>query len=150
MSGMHLLPVYYTTTSNRKRKKQKKSKSLLTAEKEHAKFLKRMCAGSRSSVGSEQRPSKPWVTGSSPVESANRGRSSVGRASGLQPEGRRFDPARLHQNLDTSGWVPCTKEDESYKLDISGQYVVGQAYNKGGLQVLSKKEQNDPSTGKRR
>ena len=70
MSGMHLLPVYYTTTSNRKRKKQKKSKSLLTAEKEHAKFLKRMGVGSRSSVGSEQRSSKPWVTGSSPVESA--------------------------------------------------------------------------------
>ena len=70
MSGMHLLPVYYTTTSNRKRKKQKKSKSLLAAEKEHAKFLKRMGVGSRSSVGLEQRSSKPWVTGSSPVESA--------------------------------------------------------------------------------
>ena len=70
MSGMHLLPVYYTTTSNRKRKKQKKSKSILAAEKEHAKFLKRMGVGSRSSVGLEQRSSKPWVTGSSPVESA--------------------------------------------------------------------------------
>ena len=71
MSGMHLLPVYYTTTSSRKRKKQKKSKSLLAAEQKHAKYLKKMRIGSRSSVGSEQRPSKPWVTGSSPVESAN-------------------------------------------------------------------------------
>ena len=149
MSGMHLLPVYYTTTSSRKRKKQKKSKSLLAAEQEHAKYLKRMRIGSRSSVGSEQRPSKPWVTGSSPVESTNRGRSSVGRASGLQPEGQRFDPARLHQ-IDTSSWTPCTKEDNSYKLDISNQYVIGQAYNKGGLQVLSKTEQSDPTTGKRR
>ena len=121
---MHLLPVYYTTTSNRKRKKQKKSKSLLAAEKEHAKFLKRMGVGSRSSVGSEQRSSKPWVTGSSPVESTN--------------------------EVDTSTWIPCTKEDKSYKLDISNQYVIGQAYNKGGLQVLSKTEQSDPSTGKRR
>ena len=127
MSGMHLLPVYYTTTSSRKRKKQKKPKSLLAAEKEHAKFLKRMGVGK-----------------------SNGGRSSVGRASGLQPEGRRFDPARLHQKPDTSGWGPCTKEDESYKLDISNQYVIGQAYNKGGLQVLSKTEQSDPSTGKRR
>ena len=127
MSGMHLLPVYYTTTSSRKRKKQKKSKSLLAAEKEHAKFLKRMGVGK-----------------------SDGGRSSVGRASGLQPEGRRFDPARLHQKPDTSGWGPCTKEDESYKLDISNQYVIGQAYNKGGLQVLSKTEQSDPSTGKRR
>ena len=127
MSGMHLLPVYYTTTSSRKRKKQKKSKSLLAAEKKHEKFLKSMGVGK-----------------------SNGGRSSVGRASGLQPEGRRFDPARLHQKPDTSGWGPCTKEDESYKLDISNQYVVGQAYNKGGLQVLSKTEQSDPSTGKRR
>tara|TARA_R100000988_G_C3948240_1_gene139711 strand:- start:72 stop:455 length:384 start_codon:yes stop_codon:yes gene_type:complete len=127
MSGMHLLPVFYTTTSTRKRKKQKKSKSLLVAEQEHAKYLKRMGVGK-----------------------SNGGRSSVGRASGLQPEGRRFDPARLHQKPDTSGWGPCTKEDESYKLDISNQYVIGQAYNKGGLQVLSKTEQSDPSTGKRR
>ena len=126
---MHLLPVYYTTTSSRKRKKQKKSKSLLVAEQEHAKYLKRMGVGK-----------------------SNGGRSSVGRASGLQPEGRRFDPARLHQTdkVDTSRWTPCTKEDKSYKLDISNQYVIGQAYNKGGLQVLSKTEQSDPTTGKRR
>ena len=129
MSGMHLLPVFYTTTSTRKRKKQKKSKSLLVAEQEHAKYLKRMGVGK-----------------------SNGGRSSVGRASGLQPEGRRFDPARLHQTdkVDTSRWTPCTKEDKSYKLDISNQYVIGQAYNKGGLQVLSKTEQSDPTTGKRR
>ena len=129
MSGMHLLPVYYTTTSSRKRKKQKKSKSLLVAEQEHVKYLKRMGVGK-----------------------SNGGRSSVGRASGLQPEGRRFDSARLHQTdkVDTSRWTPCTKEDKSYKVDISNQYVIGQAYNKGGLQVLSKTEQSDPTTGKRR
>ena len=134
MSGMHLLPVYYTTTSSRKRKKQKKSKSLLAAEQEHAKYLKKMRVNSRSSVGSD----------------TNGGRSSVGRASGLQPEGRRFDPARLHQKPDVSRWTPCTKEDKSYKLDISSKYVIGQAYNKSGLQVLTKKETQDSSTGKRR
>ena len=42
MSGMHLLPVYYTTTNTRKRKQKKKSKSLLEAERKHAKFLKKM------------------------------------------------------------------------------------------------------------
>ena len=124
---MHLLPVYYTTTSTKRRKKRNKTKSLIAAEKEHAKFLKKMGVGK-----------------------SKGGRSSVGRASGLQPEGRRFDSARLHQKPDTSGWGPCTKQDESYKLGISDRYVVGQAYNKGGLQVLSKREQNDPATGKRR
>ena len=69
MSGMHLLPVYYTTTNNKKRKVRKKTQSLLAAERAHEKYLKKMGIGSRSSVGSEQRSSKPWVTGSSPVES---------------------------------------------------------------------------------
>ena len=64
-----MLPSYYTTTSTRKRKSKKKTKSLIAAEIEHEKFLKKM-----------------------------RGHSSVGRASGLQPEGQRFDPACLHQS----------------------------------------------------
>ena len=33
---------------------------------------------------------------------------------------------------------------------ISGEYIVGQAYNKGNLVVLSKEEARDESTGKRR
>jgi hypothetical protein len=67
---MHLLPVYYSTTNTRQRKQNKKSASVLEAERQHAKFLNKMGIGTRSSVGSEQRPSKPWVTGSSPVECA--------------------------------------------------------------------------------
>ena len=66
-----MLPVYYTTTNNKKRKVRKKTQSQLAAEREHEKFLKKMGIGSRSSVGLEQRSSKPWVTGSSPVEQAN-------------------------------------------------------------------------------
>ena len=127
MSGMHLLPVYYTTTSTKRRKRRNKTKSLLAAEKEHEKFLKKMGVGK-----------------------SKGGRSSVGRAPALQAGGQEFDSPRLHQKPDTSGWGPCTKKDESYKLGISDRYVVGQAYNKGGLQVLSKREQNDPATGKRR
>jgi hypothetical protein len=78
MGSMHMLPVYYTTTNNKKRKVGKKTQSQIAAEKEHKKFLKKMGIGSRSSVGLEQRPSKPWVTGSSPVECAkSQTRSSV-------------------------------------------------------------------------
>ena len=84
MSGMHLLPVYYSTTNTKKRKKQKKTKSLLAAEKEHEKFLKDMGIGQ-----------------------SKRGRSSVGRASGLQPEGRQFDSVRLHQTQQ------CPAESDS-------------------------------------
>ena len=36
------------------------------------------------------------------------------------------------------------------KEKSSSQYVIGQAYNKSGLQVLTKKETLDPNTGKTR
>ena len=119
-----LLPVYYSTTNTRKRKSKKKSKATIAADVKHAKFLKKMGISSRSSVGLEQRPSKPWVTGSSPVEST-------------------IPTSKLEFSV-------CTKRDDTYKEEISKQYVIGQAYNKGGCQVLSKQEQKDPATGKRR
>ena len=44
----------------------------------------------------------------------------------------------------------CSKPNDDYKKEISSQYVIGQAYNKSGLQVLTKRETQDPATGKRR
>ena len=43
----------------------------------------------------------------------------------------------------------CTKPNDDYKKEISSQYIIGQAYNKSGLQVLTKRETQDPATGKR-
>ena len=99
MSGMHLLPSYYSTTNTKKRKKFKKSKSLIAAEKEHEKFLKRMGVGSRSSAGSEQRPSKPQVTGSSPVESANKRSRSL---TVKHPLYTRLDVSRLESDTGSN------------------------------------------------
>ena len=94
---MHILPSYFTTTNTRKRKKSKKPKSLIEAERQHAKFVKKM-VGIRSSVGIEQRSSKPWVTGSSPVECANkRSVAQPGSASALGAEGREFESLRPDQ-----------------------------------------------------
>ena len=130
MSGMHLLPVYYSTTNTRKRIKKKKTKALLAAEKEHEKFLHRIGA-----YNSKQKPRSVAQSGSAPALGAG---------------GHRFKSYHSDQKPNTKNWTPCTKKDENYKLDVSDRYVVGQAYNKGGLQVLSKKEQSDPATGKRR
>ena len=95
---MHMLPAYYTTNNTRKRRKKNKTKAMIAAEKEHEKFLKRMGVRSRSSVGVEQRSSKPWVTGSSPVESANRSVAQPGSASALGAEGQRFKSSHSDQN----------------------------------------------------
>ena len=170
---MHLLPVYYTTTSNRKRKKQKKSKSLLAAEKEHAKFLKRMGVGSRSSVGSEQRSSKPWVTGSSPVESANqRSVAQPGSASALGAEGQRFKSSRSDQNarvaqtaeqlicnhqvegsIPSSGTIPSYHPSMSKKEEMkyTGDEIIGiaQMHKSNAVPVRGKKQATEVANMRR-
>ena len=118
MSGMHMLPVYYTTTNQRKRKKGKKSQRLLQAEIEHEKYLRKM--GYDPNVKRKPAP--------------------------LKPE-RVAKPLPDYIPISEMDWSPCLK---GKKAQISGNYVVGQAYNKGNLVVLSKAEQSDENTGKRR
>ena len=111
---MHLLPVYFSTTSTRKRKKTKKTKSLLRAEIEHQKFLKKI-----------------------------RGGSSVGRAPALQAGGHGFDSLPLHQpdlpplsNVIPVGVAPKKKV-------IDHNFTIAPAYNKGAYQVISKNSIKD-------
>ena len=130
-----MLPSYYTTTSTKKRKQKKKSKSLIAAEKEHEKFLKRMGVGSRSSVGSEQRSSKPQVTGSSPVESANK--RSVGK-SGNPPHlgcgDQRFESSRSDQFYNPT---MAKKEEKVYTgTEIMG---IAQMHKSNAVPVRNKK-----------
>ena len=129
---MHLLPVYFSTTSTRKRKKNKKPKSLLKAESEHEKFLKKM-----------------------------RGCSSTGRAVALQASGSRFDPDHLHQTAavaqsvehlicnqrvegsnpfgGTTKWGPCTKKpDKVYTgTEIIG---IGQMHKSNAVPIRRKED----------
>ena len=148
MSGMHMLPVYYTTTNTRKRKKSKKTQSQIAAEKEHEKLLKKMGIGSRSSVGSEQRSSKPWVTGSSPVESAkSQTRSSVwsertahnGYVTGSNPVGSTnkisYDPSM------------AKKEEKVY----TGTEIIGiaQMHKSNAVPVRGKKQATEVATMRR-
>ena len=131
-----MLPSYYSTTNTKKRKKSKKSKSLIAAEKEHEKFLKRMGVCSRSSAGIEQRSSKPWVTGSSPVESANK--RSVGK-SGNPPHlgcgDQRFESSRSDQVFYDPSMAK--KEEKVYTgTEIMG---IAQMHKSNAVPVRNKK-----------
>ena len=120
MSGMHLMPVYYTDTNLKKRKKSKVTVSMQKAEQEHQKFLKKM---------------------------------------GYTPKEKReeFKPLKLEKlwdNYDNCVSIPTSDKVgnglKKSKPLYTGSAVIGQAYNKGGLQVLSTDEIKDPMTGKRR
>ena len=121
MSGMHLMPVYYTDTNLRKRKNRKVTAKMQKAQAEHDKYLKKMgyipkgerCYGSTSD-------SKPLGWGSIPCSPAIPTSDKVG-----------------------NGFRKSVPE-------YTGSAIIGQAYNKGGLQVLSTQEVADPMTGKRR
>jgi hypothetical protein len=121
MSGMHLLPVYWTTTNQKKRKPKKITASMQKAQAEHEKFLKRVGYVPKEERGyGNTSDSKPLSRSSTPCSPAIPTSDKVG-----------------------NGFV---KEIPVY----TGNAVIGQAYNKGGLVVLSSSEVNDPSTGKRR
>ena len=56
-------------------------------------------------------------------------------------------PSHVSDKVDK---YACSKMNDEFKHKVSSNYVIGQAYNKSGLQVLTKKETQDSSTGKRR
>ena len=144
MSGMHLLPVYYTTTNHKvgRKKSRKLTKSMEEAMQRHDKFLKKMGLSTE----------------------IKRSVAQSGSASALGAEGHRFESYRSDQKgrtpktesvakqipqkkIQDMDWSPCPKKTTP---TLSGDYIVGQAYNKGNYQVLSKKDAADESTGKRR
>ena len=138
---MHILPAYFTTTRTRKRKKSKKPASLIEAERQHAKFIKKMGIGIRSSVGIEQRSSKPWVTGSSPVECANkRSVAQPGSAPALGAGGQRFESSHSDQ-IPLSNDIPVGVAPK--KELIPHNFTIAPAYNKGPYQVISKSNIKD-------
>ena len=122
---MHLLGPWMTTTKYNSRK-TKKTKRQKQADAAHDKWLRKM--------------------GAHPDQ--RKGDSSKSVAKSLSMDFTTSSTIPLSNNIvaiDNSG-----KLDSNTKLQHSSKYVVGQAYNKGGYQVLSAKEANDPSTGKRR
>ena len=137
---MNILPAYFTTTNFRKHKKSKKPKSLIEAESQHAKFIKKI-VGIRSSVGIEQRSSKPWVTGSSPVECANkRSVAQSGSAPALGAGGQRFESS-LSDQIPLSNDIPVGVAPK--KELIPHNFTIAPAYNKGPYQVISKSNIKD-------
>ena len=108
---MHILPAYYTTTNLRKRKKsKKKSASLIEAERQHAKFLKKVgdigdkCSDSTAS-------------------------SNLARV-GLTPT----SPATNQGSLSNDIPVGVAPKKEL----IPHNFTIAPAYNKGPYQVISK------------
>ena len=145
MSGMHLLPIYYTTTvHSRKRKKSRKvSKSMQEAQRKHDKFLKSM------GISTEKNTRSVAQSGSASALGAegHRFKSYRSDQKGHPPKTERVSKAFPSENIHDKDWSPCPKKPAPIN---TGNHVIGQAYNKGNYQVLSSSEVKDDMTGKRR
>ena len=117
MSGMHLLPAYWTTTNSKKRKKKKVSAKMQESIRQHEKYLAKMGVDPN------------YVRKATPLK--------------LDWKSEQL-PSRHIKDYE---WKVQTKRDAK---QYNGNVILGQAYNKGNLVVLSGKEAKDVSTGKRR
>ncbi len=115
MSGMHLLPVYYSTTNTRKRKQKKKSKSVLEAERKHAKFLKKMGV-------SGPKETKP-----------KRSLAQSGSAPALGAGGQRFESSNSDQFYNPS--MAKKKENVYTGTEIIG---IGQMHKSNAVPIRRK------------
>ena len=121
MSGNHLLPIYYNTSRlTPKRRKKKK-----VSEKELKSRLEHEKFLLRMGYDKNRKPLPPKT---------ERPQKSV--------------PPLEIPKPDVSRWEPCTVK--SAKPTLNSSVIIGQAYNKGNLVVLSKSDSKDASTGKRR
>lgn len=137
---MHLLGPEYTTNANRKRKSKQP-----TIDKRYAdEFIQ--FNRTRKSVGLKPFTLDEYVE----YRQGKRNVKITNTASGLVAETHRRETVKYESGSGIGQTKGKSVTAESERLRISGQYTVGQAYNKGGLVVLSKQDAKDPSTGKRR
>lgn len=136
---MHLLSPAYTTTNHRKRKQKvttSKHTKMAMDWLEYNRQMKRLGCKTKTFEEYQQYRQgnyKPKLRGTP------------------MPKYQSCDHRIKYPSQDEIG-VHLTKDTayERAKLEVSSNYIVGQAYNKGGLVVLSKSEAADPATGKRR
>ena len=122
---MHLVRPYLSTTRYNI-KKPKLTPKDIEARKEHEKFLKKMGVGRKHSW----RFTKPTPETPKPVE--------------------HIEEAKLSNRIGGRGGYKRSFEEQRDRLEVSKQFDIGPAYNKGPYQVLSREDSKDPSTGKRR
>ena len=124
---MHILPIYYTTTNLKRKRKRVDTRKYESEMREHNKFLKRM--------------KLPMLTLEEFV-AYKHGKTTI-KGRGGTIDQRTYTAKVKTSDAIGNGFV---KETPIYK----GNVVIGQAYNKGGLQVLSSVDAKDSATGKRR
>ena len=134
MSGMHILPVYFNTLNTGRKKKKKVNPEKYTLRwREHNKWLKTTHC--------------PVITLDEYIDYLQ-GKVKTKNVKGSKTLKQVTIPSVTKRIPSAGDGIGNAYKKEQPKYN--GDLVIGQAYNKGGMQVLSTQESNDPMTGKRR
>jgi len=141
--GMHMV-MGLSSLNTRKRKLKITQQRMLELVEEHRLYNKKMKQSNNSDMMMSFDNYLDWCFGKKKLPKTSK--------SNFVPLSMTFTttnkyPSHVSDKVDK---YACSKMNDEYKHKVSSNYVIGQAYNKSGLQVLTKKETQDSSTGKRR
>ena len=142
--GMHMV-IGLSSLNTRKRKLKITQQRMLELVEEHRLYNKKMKQSNNSDMMMSFDEYLDWCFGKKKLPKSSK--SNFTPMSSMTITTTKKYPSHISDKVDK---YACSKMNDEYKHKVSSNYVIGQAYNKSGLQVLTKKETQDSSTGKRR
>ena len=142
--GMHMV-MGLSSLNTRKRKLKITKQRMLELVEQHRLYNKEMKQSNKLDMMMTFDEYLDWSFGKKKLPKSSK--SNFTPMSSMTVSTTKKYPSHVSDKVDK---YACSKMNDEYKHKVSSNYVIGQAYNKSGLQVLTKKETQDSSTGKRR
>ena len=142
--GMHMV-IGLSSLNTRKRKLKITKQRMSELVEEHRLYNKKMKQSNNGDMMMSFDEYLDWCFGKKKLPKSSK--SNFTPMSSMTVSTTKKYPSHISDKVDK---YACSKMNDEYKHKVSSNYVIGQAYNKSGLQVLTKKETQDSATGKRR
>ena len=142
--GMHMV-IGLSSLNTRKRKLKITKQRMSELVEEHRLYNKKMKQSNNGDMMMSFDEYLDWCFGKKKLPKSSK--SNFTPMSSMTITTTKKYPSHISDKVDK---YACSKMNDEFKHKVSSNYVIGQAYNKSGLQVLTKKETQDSATGKRR
>ena len=142
--GMHMV-IGLSSLNTRKRKLKITKQRMSELVEEHRLYNKKMKQSNNGDMMMSFDEYLDWCFGKKKLPKSSK--SNFTPMNSMTITTTKKHPSHISDKVDK---YACSKMNDEYKHKVSSNYVIGQAYNKSGLQVLTKKETQDSATGKRR
>ena len=142
--GMHMV-IGLSSLNTRKRKLKITKQRMLELVEQHRLYNKEMKQSNKLDMMMTLDEYLDWSFGKNKLPKSSK--SNFTPMTSMTVSTTKKYPSHVSDKIDK---YACSKMSDEFKHKVSSNYVIGQAYNKSGLQVLTKKETQDSATGKRR